>query len=97
MTKISQGFYPSEPPPGLRHGPIEELSALRDPHLHFTTFENSNLCSKTGISKTAWINTCYGIWGLPLKGLALSVLKKFLVCSKKVCKQSFMSHRTFSK
>ena len=39
-TKMFQGFYPTEPLPELRHEPVEELTALRDPHLHFTTFEN---------------------------------------------------------
>ena len=31
----------------------------RDTHLHFSTFKNSNLCSKTNINETAWINAWY--------------------------------------
>ena len=40
-TKIYQGFYLPEPSPSeLWHDPVEELIALRDPHLHFATFNS---------------------------------------------------------
>ena len=45
-----QGFYPSEPSPRRHHELVAELTAPRDPHLHFTTFENSG--------KISWINKC---------------------------------------
>ena len=41
---------------GLRHEPVVELTASRDPNLRFTTFENSIFVQKTDISKTTWIN-----------------------------------------
>ena len=50
-TKIFQGFYPPEPQPRLQHEPAEELTALRDPHLHFTTFENSIFVKKWTLVK----------------------------------------------
>ena len=37
---IFSGALPPDPPPGLHHEPVAELTAPRDPHLHFTTFEN---------------------------------------------------------
>ena len=45
-----------ESPPRLRYESVAELTAPWDPHLHFTTFENSVLQQKTDISRTAWIN-----------------------------------------
>ena len=36
-----QGFYPSEPSPGRHHELVVELTKPRDPHVYFTTFENS--------------------------------------------------------
>ena len=35
-----QGCYPPEPLPGLHHEIVAELTATREPHLHFTKFEN---------------------------------------------------------
>ena len=46
-----QGFYPPEPRPRLQHEPAEELTALRNPHLHFTTFENSIFVKKWTLVK----------------------------------------------
>ena len=64
-TKLIRAFT-SWTPPGLLHWPIAELTTPPDPHLHFTIIFWSfvmkqniwqiNLCSKTGISKTAWVN-----------------------------------------
>ena len=34
---------PPEPPPQLHHEPVGELTAPRDPHLHFTAFKKLNL------------------------------------------------------
>ena len=58
--------FTSWTPPGLLNWPIAELTTPTDPHLHFTIIFWSfvmkqniwqlNLCSKTGISKTAWVN-----------------------------------------
>ena len=50
-TKMFQGFYPPEPRPRLQHEPAEELTALHDPHLHFTTFENSIFVKKWTLVK----------------------------------------------
>ena len=40
-----------EPPPQLRHEPVAELTASLDPHLHFTTFENSIFDQKRTLVK----------------------------------------------
>ena len=64
-----QGLYPPEPPPGIHHEPVAELAKPQDLHLYFTiilwsfsmkcNIRKLNLCSKTDISKTVWINACY--------------------------------------
>ena len=41
-----QGIYPSEPSPRRRYVLVAELAVPRDPHLHFTTFENSVFVQK---------------------------------------------------
>ena len=46
-----QGFYPSETSPGCRHELVVELTAPRDPHVHFTTFENSIFVQKRTLVK----------------------------------------------
>ena len=61
-AKIFHELYPVNPPPRLHYEFIVELTAPWDPHLHFTTFENSILIHKTDISKTAWINPRSQIW-----------------------------------
>ena len=40
-----------EPPPQLRHEPVAGLNAPLDPHLHFTTFENSIFDQKRTLVK----------------------------------------------
>ena len=40
-VKVFQELYPHELPPRLCNEPLAELTALQDPHLHFTTFKNS--------------------------------------------------------
>ena len=41
MDPNVEGFHPSEPTPGRHHELIAKLTAPRDLHVHFTTFENS--------------------------------------------------------
>ena len=40
-----------EPLPWLCHEPVAELTALWDPHLHFTTFKNSIIVQKQTLVK----------------------------------------------
>ena len=58
-TKSFQELYSLNPPSGLRHESIAELTLPQDPNLRFTTFKNSIFVQKTDISKPAWINACY--------------------------------------
>ena len=46
-----QGIYPSEPSPRRRYVLVAELAVPRDPHLHFTTFENSVFVQKRTFEK----------------------------------------------
>ena len=55
--KYFRSFTP-ETSPGFHHKPVAVLTAPGEPYLHFTTFKKHNLCSKTNISKTTWINVC---------------------------------------
>ena len=67
-TNVFLGPYCLNPPSRLHHEPTMELTALPDLHLQFTiiswsfvvkyNIQKLNLCSTTGISKTAWINAC---------------------------------------
>ena len=47
-----------EPPSGHRHEPIAELRTPRDCPPEFYNIQKLDLCSKTDITKTAWINAC---------------------------------------
>ena len=38
-------------PLGLRHEPVPEFTASQDPHLHFTSFENSITVQKPTLVK----------------------------------------------
>ena len=49
--KIFQELYLPEPTPELRQDPVEEFTALWDPHMHFTTFENSIFFKKQTLVK----------------------------------------------
>ena len=48
-TQIFQGFYPAESSPGHRHVIMSETPA------HSLQLRKLDICSKTDISKTAWI------------------------------------------
>ena len=54
--KNFSGTLLPEPPAGLHHELVMELTPPQDPNLHFTSFENSIFVQKMDISKTAWIN-----------------------------------------
>ena len=41
MPQMFQGFYSSKLSPGRSHELAVDLTAPRDPHVHFRTFENS--------------------------------------------------------
>ena len=55
VKKFSGTLLP-EPPAGLHHDPVAELTAPQDPNLCFATFENSIFVQTKDITKTAWIN-----------------------------------------
>ena len=60
------GFLPPEPPPGLCHELVAELTAPQDNYLHFTTFKSSIFVQKGKLVKLigqmialSIINSCY--------------------------------------
>ena len=63
--KFFRSFTP-EPPPGLCHEPVAELTTSQDTTLHFTTFRNSIFVQKGTLVKLlgqmlalSIINSCY--------------------------------------
>ena len=106
-VKIFSKVLPSEPPPGLHHEPVTETAMPQDLHLHFTIILWSfsmkcniwkpNLCSETGISKTAWINAwcdmnkrMYSCWMIVSVSRISICICMFLLKTKEHLKNNFL-------